>query len=64
MRRRIVSVLAVVACGGSCQVTGCQSEALSDILLSNFRDAAVGVGTFVVESTVDNALRLDAGDLE
>lgn len=59
MRKRLFRVLAVIACGGSFQMLGCDSQNIGDIVASGVRDTAVEVSTFATESLVDQALGLN-----
>ena len=59
MRKRLFRIMGVLACGCSFQLLGCESQQIGEILVGGIRSAAVDVGTFVVESIVDEALGLE-----
>ena len=59
MRKRLFRVMTVVACGCSFQLIGCESQQIADILASSVKNTFVEVGTFVVESAVENAYGLN-----
>ncbi len=59
MKNRMFRVMGVLSCGFVMQFMGCNSQKLADILIDSVRTTAVEVTTFVVASSVDNALGLE-----
>jgi len=58
MRKRLFRVVAVIVCGCSFQLFGCESQQIGDIVASSIKGTAVDVSGVVVESLVDGALGL------
>lgn len=58
MLRRVVRIGSCIVCGCCLQLGGCGSEAIGDILATHIKTTAVEIGTFLIESGVDNALDL------
>lgn len=59
MRNRKFRSLILLAMGCSFQITGCQSDQVAVFLAETIKDAALGVGSIVIGSAMDNALGLD-----
>ena len=55
MRSRFMKVMQILVLGCCFQLAGCQSQQITDILATSFKDTAVEIGTFVIESILDNA---------
>lgn len=58
MRKRFWRLAGAVALGGCFQLAGCVGGQVAEILADNIRDTAVELGTFFIESLVDQALGL------
>ena len=59
MRKRLLHALSLLVYGCSFQLAGCESAPIGAIVAENLRNTVVDVGTFVLESIVDDALGLE-----
>ena len=59
MRKRLFHALSLCVYGCSFHLVGCESERIGAIVTENLRNTVVDVGTFVLESIVNDALGLE-----
>jgi len=59
MRKRMMKVIGILACGCSFQLYNCQSEQVGQIVVGGVRDTTVAVTTFAIESAMNRILGLE-----
>lgn len=58
MRMRVCRLIGGIIFGCTLQFGGCDSTQLNEIVARNIKTTVLDVGTFVLESTLDDALGL------